>query len=202
MDTTFIENSFIQKYHLQMISEAGINSASALGWKSREAQLVRFEAIAQAADMTGSSVLDVGCGTGDLRAFLAAKYGNIRYTGADQMEPFLQLAVERYHDWPDTTFLHADIGDATLPAADYVIASGTLSYKHAEDGYIHRMIKKLHNCAHKALIFNLLSSLPEPAPLLSFYEPDAIVNFCKTLSDDVIVNDKYREGDFMVRVGR
>lgn len=201
MDKNFIDISFIQKYHLELIKETGIHNAKALGWHSREAQLKRFDALAQAGDMSGCSVLDVGCGLGDLLPFLAARYPDMQYTGIDINSLFLEAAAERYHDWPNVTFLHTDIGTANLPAADYVLASGALSYRNSEEDFLFRMIRKLYGCANKAVIFNLLSSLSEPNALLCTYEPVATLNYCKTLSPDVSLVEGYWDGDFTVRVG-
>ncbi len=196
----FIDNTYILKYHLNKINEAGINSVKALGWNTREGQRARFDVLAQAGNMNNCTILDVGCGTGDLLPFLNARYTNFTYTGLDINEHFLDIAAERYHDWPRTQFLLADISEAAIPPADYILASGALSYHSSEEGHIYKLIKKLYNSAHKALAFNLLASLTEPAPLLCTYNPDEIKSFCLTLSPDVTVMQGYWEGDFMVRV--
>src|SRR5512140_794427 len=41
-----------------------------LGFRSRSSQIKRFEALVKVGDLDGRRVLDVGCGFGDLLAFL------------------------------------------------------------------------------------------------------------------------------------
>lgn len=198
MEQHFIDNSRILKYHLNLINEAGINTALALGWRTRQGQLARFDALCRIGDMSGCSVLDAGCGTGDLRAYLDGKYNDVAYTGIDHMHHFLQLAADRYTDRTDTSWLYADISIAPLPPADFVLASGSLTYRSSEDNHLHHIIDKLYNCAHKALAFNLLSGLSDPNDLLCTYEPEHILAYCRTLCANAQLVEGYCDGDFTV----
>jgi SAM-dependent methyltransferase len=65
-----IDRATVIHFHRHRIAEFGADSVRALGWVSEASQTSRFEAIAQAGDFNDSSVLDLGCGTGDLKAFL------------------------------------------------------------------------------------------------------------------------------------
>lgn len=63
------------------------------------------------------SVLDVGCGTGEIASRLAAELPGARVTGVDLLEPHLALARERYAALGDRlTFRRADAFE--LPFAD------------------------------------------------------------------------------------
>ena len=55
----------------------GEGTSGALGWKSDENQNIRFEILSQIGDMSGLSVLDLGCGHGDLCGYLGRKYSDI-----------------------------------------------------------------------------------------------------------------------------
>lgn len=68
-----IDRATVIHFHRHRIAEFGADSVRALGWVSQASQTSRFETIAQAADFNDSSVLDLGCGTGDLKALLELK---------------------------------------------------------------------------------------------------------------------------------
>jgi Methylase involved in ubiquinone/menaquinone biosynthesis len=64
-----------------------------------------------------ASVLDVGCGTGELTARLAAKYPDARFTGIDLEEPHLERARRRCGGFGERTRFQT--GDAlALPFSD------------------------------------------------------------------------------------
>jgi SAM-dependent methyltransferase len=68
----------------------------ALLWRSRQTQAERFAVIAQTADLVGRVVADLGCGRGDLAAWLAdagVEYG--RYIGVDGVPEMIAFSQER-----------------------------------------------------------------------------------------------------------
>ncbi len=77
-------------------------------------------------DLTGLSVLDVGCGTGEVAAGLMARGAHV--TGLDASERMCQLAAERV---PEGFFLWHDLA-AGLPfetgVFDVVLALGCIEY--------------------------------------------------------------------------
>ena len=54
----------IFRFHKQLVKAHGAGSTAALGWKETAGQQVRFNIMAGIADLTGSTVLDAGCGHG------------------------------------------------------------------------------------------------------------------------------------------
>ena len=86
----------------------GAGTPEALGWRHAGSQRLRFAAIAGAADFNGCSVLDVGCGTGDLKAFPDQRFSALRYLGVDQMPEFIDSARARYAEQSDTPFVLGD----------------------------------------------------------------------------------------------
>lgn len=87
-----IDRATVIHFHRHRIAEFGADSVRALGWVSEASQTSRFEAIAQAADFNDSSVLDLGCGTGDLKAFLDLRFAGVSYLGIEQVPEFVALA--------------------------------------------------------------------------------------------------------------
>jgi len=196
---SLIDWANIYRFNQACLKEHGEGNIRSLGWRNDNSQLLRFEALAGIGDMAGCSVLDVGCGHGDLRDYLGARYTDITYTGIDQMEEFLTVAVERYGHLPGTTFLFGDFTTANLAVADYVLACGSLNYHNNEPGFIYRIINKLYNTCNIALGFNLLSNIL-PLGILVAYDVDAIVNYCSKLSPNVVLHRGYTDDDFTVWV--
>lgn len=194
----FIDSLNIHNYHQLRIKQYGAGNARTLGWKSQEGQMARFEVLAQIADLTNASVLDAGCGYGDLCGFLQEKFTGLRYIGVDMEESFLDLAIEQYGKTGETSFFLGDFTKTELPVTDYILASGVLNYKNSDPAYIFKTIAKLYNGCRFGFGFNLLSKVTDPKGLITAYEPKEIVEFCKTLTSEISLKEGYYEHDFTV----
>lgn len=153
-----IERARVLHWHRFRSREFGPETVGALGWRASESQTSRFEAVLRVGELKGRSVLDAGCGFGDLRGYLDARHIHCDYTGIDQMPEFLSQATMLYGNLPDTKFLLGDFARDRLPSADYVLASGALGYRSTEEGFHLRVIRKLFETATIALACNLLDA--------------------------------------------
>jgi SAM-dependent methyltransferase len=194
----FFNRLRIKQYHRWHTAEHGAGTVEALGWRHNEDQLARFAMLALIGDMNGCSVLDAGCGYGDLRGYLGNIYPRVKYTGIDQIGSFLATAIKRNADLPDTKFYKANFCTDNLPPADYVLACGSLNYYSSDRDFIYKTIGKLFGACHIALGFNLLSKIEGPPGILVAYDPDVIVQYCRSLTVSVILRQDYFEGDFTI----
>ncbi len=101
----------------QLLLEHG--EGPAVGQQSAAGQRFRFEKLAQVGNLRGASVLDIGCGIGDLYPFLTSLYGEIAYTGVDIVPELVSHAARKY---PAPAFC-APIYSASRYPADSTIAS-------------------------------------------------------------------------------
>ena len=62
-----IEKASVIHYHQHRIKTYRNGTVEALGWRKQDSQTKRFEVLATVADLSGCSLLDVGCGYGDLK---------------------------------------------------------------------------------------------------------------------------------------
>lgn len=175
----------IQAYHLDRLIDFGPGTTGALGWKNGESHQQRLSIFSQLANFTGCSVLDVGCGHGDLHTLLSKQYEGFSYTGIDQMQPFLDIAVKRYGRDSRANFILGDFTADALPKVDYVIASGALNYRSMEPDFIFSMIAKLYRTCSLGLGFNLLSRVDFTEGILVAYDPATILAYCQSLSSRV-----------------
>ena len=183
---TSIEKATVIHYHRRRIEVHGDGTVEALGWRKKDSQVKRFEVLSKVGDLSGCSLLDVGCGYGDLKPFLDQRFSGITYIGIDQMPEFIAEAQVRYKDYADTFFYQTDFTAAALPQVDYVVASGALAYRCDNPGFYEDMIRKMYGASTRAVAFNMLDVHRFPAhPLLLGHDSDEIVSFCQGLSDRV-----------------
>src|SRR5438128_6961584 len=70
----------------------------ALGYGRRESQERRFGAAAALGELHGARLLDVGCGFGDLLAWLRARGVQPHYTGLDLCAPMVERCRQRFQE--------------------------------------------------------------------------------------------------------
>jgi SAM-dependent methyltransferase len=188
-------------------------SCRALSFSSADTQRVRFAALARVLPQDprdGLSVLDVGCGFGDLYGFLReAGFSGVRYTGIDIMPEFIDHAAAAH---PDGEFLAGDFLTLDLPRTryDYVLSSGALNLvsERAPDHYafIFAMIDRMFDAAGKGVAFNLLSSrgkryFPHD-PRFFYCDPEHVLGHCRAKEPASELDHDYLSYDFAVRARR
>lgn len=194
-----IEKATVLHYHRHRIHQFQPGAVEALGWRGPESQLRRFQVLLRLGNFSGSTVLDAGCGYGDLKAFLDLHYRNFTYIGIDHVPEFIENAKARYGSLPDAYFYRTDFTQVQLPQVDYVIASGAFSYRCADPGHYFSMIRKLFDAARIALAFNMLDRAVFPQhDLLTGHDRGEVTTFCRTLAPRVESIGGYLEEDFTV----
>lgn len=108
------ENARVAGFYDDLVTRFGIDPR-ALDWSSRISQEA-FSVLRDIADLTGSRVLDVGCGLADLYAFLQARRVRVQYTGYDIAPNVLRSAKERY---PDIELRLVDLMAANVTSAEF-----------------------------------------------------------------------------------
>lgn len=192
------DSEAIVNYHRSMISAFGQQSSHALGWRDTQSQLIRFKVLAGIADLNNRSVLDAGSGHSDLLPYLQQMFPALGdYCGVEQIPELLRVAIRRFGHLPAVSFVPGNFITDDLPVMDFVIASGSLNYASADAGFIYKAIAKLYDSCNIGLGFNLLRDIPVNG-LLATYDPEDIVSFCKTLSENVVLICDYDDEDFTV----
>jgi cyclopropane fatty-acyl-phospholipid synthase-like methyltransferase len=194
-----IEKATIRHYHHHRIAAYQNGTVEALGWKAEASQVKRFEVLATVGNLDGCTLLDVGCGYGDLKGYLDQIYSDFTYIGFDQMPEFISEAKKRYGGCPATYFFQTDFSAVDFPKVDYVIASGAFGYRCQNPDFYFEMIRKMYTVAGRAAAFNMLDAACFPEDdLLIGHDLDRVVAFCDLLSRRVEVISGYLEDDFTV----
>jgi len=195
------DSGAIFHYHREMIAVHGSDSSLALGWREAADQQARFGVLAGMANLDGCTVLDAGCGYADLLPCLSARYQISHYCGIELIPELLDEASKRYGHLTYTAFISGNFLSRQLPAADYVLASGSLNYGSSDPAFIYKAISKLFGACTCGLVFNLLKTVPKNGCLVA-YEPDDILAYCRTLSGKIVFKADYAEEDFTVLIQR
>jgi len=198
-----IEKATVLHYHRHRIGAYQYGTVESLGWRNQASQQLRYDALVKVGNLTGASILDVGCGYGDLKAYLDRYFSGVDYIGIDQQPEFIAEAKARYDGFKHTRFYQSDFSTAALPQVDYVFASGALGYRSRDDNFHTDMIGKLYGCATRALAFNMLDKKVFPKhDLLLGHDRDEILAYCRTLSPRVTCLADYLDDDFTVLMHR
>ena len=192
----------IERYRAQLQMHG--NNYRALDWGSREGQLLRFQILCEIGNLAGSRVLDVGCGLGDLAAWLEERNLSVDYTGLE-LTPELLAEAERLH--PSRRFIQGSVLDPDVLAGesfDYVFASG-IFYSYPEDGdaWLEAAVTQMWQWARIGLAFNTLSVWAEhPEPGEYYADPARVLTFCHRLSPWVALRHDYHPRDFSIYMRR
>lgn len=179
------------------LAEYGEGPKALLWWDYRS-MAIRFRELVKDVPLDGKSVLDAGCGMGDLLPYLYAKSTSFKYLGVDVNKGFIDIANKRYegHD-----FKVADPFKNRIGAFDVVLSSGVMNGNY--EGWLERrkqMISALFEQTNQVLAFNMAGGL-KPIPhdsLIAYADAQDFFEFCKTLSNRVILRTHYLQKDFTV----
>jgi len=191
-----IEKEYIRHYHKLLSKLNGIGTPEALGWFNKTTQEKRFEILCQIGDLNNKTVLDVGCGYGDLKIFIDKIFSNVRYIGIDYQIDNINFAKNKFAE-SNSIFIHDDFFRCNFPKADYIFASGIFSYKSQETNYYQQIMVKMFAAAKIGIGVNFLKNNGNNlSSLLINHHIDSISNFCKSLSPNTHIIENYLYNDF------
>lgn len=202
MSLSIDDRKRIQKYYTDAFDLYGPEDAKGVHWLDRDSQNIRLRVLLNIADLSGKSILDVGCGTGELFALLQKNNIKANYTGIDIVPEFITAAKKRFPEI-ENVFQEKDIFDVT-ESYDYILASGALSFKVKENLKFYKsMIQKMWSSVKVALAFNMLNrDIHADDETYAAYNPKEIADFCGKLGAKVEVITDYLPQDFTIVMRR
>jgi SAM-dependent methyltransferase len=171
-----------------------------LDWASAQSQLARFEIFARNIPLQDKSLLDVGCGLGDLLTYLDSLGLRVRYTGVDLLEKMVQ-AARRNH--PGIDFVQGDIFQ-TNPFKpenfDVVFCSGAFNLNLGNnEQFLPIAVATMLEMAREHAVFNLLHSRAASQEQTYFYyHPDQVQEMLRDCPCQIRIIDDYLHNDFTV----
>lgn len=175
-------------------------SPKSLGWDKGK-QDVRFSVLTSQYDFAGKSVLDVGCGFGDLNRILRKKcLDDYAYVGIDVVPDLIAEARSRYVgkeiNFIVGDFLEVDLADKF----DYVVASGIFNHRlrHADPyDLIEAAIAKALSVSRDGLAFDFLSDKVDYRLEHTFHSsPEKVLSIAYKFSRNIVLRNDYMPFEF------
>ena len=194
---------------VELYSEAyrkhGRSPASLLIPKGR--QYERFKALTAPMHGEGFSVLDFGCGFGDLKSYLDARFRNVRYTGADITPQFIE-ECRKIHG-AETDFRVIDQYTNICDQFDYVVISGAFNTLYTETREQHwemvkSILRHLFSCTRKTFAFDfMIDDVDFTSPGAYHQNPIEVYSFAvRELSKRLTLDRSYMPFEFAIIVHR
>jgi len=191
--------------HYEPRLEASLDDFQVLDWASLASQEARFAALADNVPLDGGSLLDVGCGLGDLWAFLKRRPIPVDYTGVDISDNMLSAARRRHKD---VRFVCADIfadaGEGDCPfkpgSFDVVFASGIFNLNLGNNmAFVPAAVARLRSLSRRYVVLNLLHvRTPGQHRRYAYYDPAAVLGEIGSADWQSQVLEDYLPNDFTV----
>lgn len=136
-------------YHAS-VAQYGLN-ARGVHWHSTYAQEIRFEQILALLPSNAQSIVDAGCGFGDLYWSMSDQQReSMKYIGLDTLELMVREAQIR----TGKTIYQCDILNDPLPTGEFYLCSGALNILTRYEA--HRFIRRCYDASQRGVIFNFL----------------------------------------------
>lgn len=194
-------SSYFKSLFQQSYQQYGY-SPQALQWTSKQTMDNRFEALTRCLDFENKSVLDVGCGFGDIIPFIEKKTKKFDYLGVDLVE---EIVLEARKQYPNYKFIVGDyFADPMKKKFDIVLTSGTLNGNLGFETLSFRLkvIEVMWRHANEVCAFNMLGSHPQPRNdpgyLVHYADSLEILSFCLTLTPKLVFIQDYDPEDFTI----
>lgn len=134
------------------------NDYDKVGWHSGEdGQNNRFKTLLEIGVKEGDSILDFGCGLGDLYGYLRDNHIKVKYIGVDVCDFLIEQAKEKY---PKGKFVTINSLDDVKSNFDWFLASGVFTYGHKLKEVLD-VLKQAYRMSNKGISFNMLKFLKE-----------------------------------------
>jgi SAM-dependent methyltransferase len=181
----------------ESLKEFGPGPKALLWWDYRS-MAIRFRELVKDIPIEGKSIMDAGCGLGDLLPFLYAKSVNFKYTGVDKQPEFIRYAKRHYEGHE---FKVGDPFRKRLGMYDVVLSSGVMNGNTSNwMEKRKKMIATLYDQTGEVLAFNMAGGLKPiaPDPLIAYADANEVLDFCKTLTKRSRLNTGYLHNDFTI----
>jgi len=183
-----------EKFYTSAIELYGV-SAKGVNWVSKYNQEIRFDMILELLpkEMTEFTLVDAGCGFGDLYNYMQKKKKNLKkYTGIDSLVDMYSIASERTAQ----EIIIADITKDELPLADYFVCSGAMNVLNEFETYL--FIQNCFKSCKYGFIFNILHGEDE-SETYNYFTIKKLEKIAADLKvDKMLMRDNYLENDITI----
>ena len=170
-------------------------SAKGVNWHSKQTQTIRFKTILDLLpkDISTCSVVDAGCGFGDLYNYMTKKKKTpSTYIGLDFIDEMCTIARENIGQ----EILLKDICKDKLPTSDYYVCSGAMNTLSKFD--THLFIQNCYSTCREGFVFNILYG-DKNSETYNYMNLEQIQRIAQDLGvKEILLKDDYLENDITV----
>lgn len=175
-----------------------------VAWNNQHNQETRYQLLLDAGVTNGDTILDFGCGLGDLYGYTKKINLNVNYIGVDINENYIMEAKDFYKD---AKFYVIDTVNDIKESFDWFLASGSFTMSFTFDEIL-KILIKVYNKSNKGVAFNMLKDRSIDAFKQKrnfygayFYNPDFVIKeLRKYFFDDVEMIEDYLDMDFTIHL--
>jgi SAM-dependent methyltransferase len=164
----------------------------ALASGTEERRRIRFDVLRDVGLFSGCSVLDLGCGFGDFRTYLAELDIAVDYTGYDINPRLITIAREKH---PGMRLEVRDIQTETFPEFDFIVSTGSFNVPlTGQDNYefIADLLAICFAHARRGVAIDFMSSYVDFRTREAFhYEPERLFALAKKITKRVCLRHDY-----------
>jgi len=185
-------------YYTELLKKYGHDPQS-VGWGPRKGkQSLRFSILSQIGNLSDCSVLDIGCGFGDLYGYLEYKKIRTKYLGIDINPELIKIAKLVY---PKARFEVRDFEERRfVKKFDWVFFSG-ISSAGCSYPYIKKVMTEMFRICRKGLAMNFVGGIIDYKTKDLFYsDPEEIYSITRSLSNRVTIRHDYAPFEFTTYV--
>ncbi|MCM8532323.1 MAG: class I SAM-dependent methyltransferase [Lentisphaeraceae bacterium] len=175
-------------------------SYETLNWGSKESQELRFSIFSEIGRLNNKKLLDIGCGLGDYYNFLTDNKIDCSYKGIDLVEDLVGEAKQLF---PEATFEVEDLFSMEAEY-DFIFASGIFYLRKEKPfEYMKAVIEKMFSLCTNGVAFNSLSTWALKTDDGEFCaDPVKVLEFCKSITQNLVLKHDYHPSDFTVYMYR
>ena len=175
-------------------------------------QRLRFYQLLRDVDLKEElSILDVGCGFGDLNRYLSELIDQddiilkrYNYVGIDISKSFYDYAQKEYKGNKNIEFMHGNVLDLNLNRNyDITLISGTLNYRMDNIDnyqYVEQILKKLLKVSGIVVIDFLSDKVEYKLEELFYYNPSRILDIAYKYSRNLILRNDCMPFEFSLHI--
>ena len=192
------DEKVIQRYN-DLIAKFG-DSPKSLGW-TKNRQKLRFKVLTEIFDMKNNhSVLDFGCGFGDMYQYLSDFYPGVNYYGVDINSKLIEMGKSKY---PLAELWSKNILESGLDCEyDFILSSGVHNVKCDNNQKFNKDTFELfYNHSKYGFAVNFLSTKVDYKSEDSFHSsPSEILDLAYSYTNRVMLRNDYMPFEFTIYV--
>ena len=174
-------------------------SIDSLASGNEERRNERFKILTEIGIQSGDTILDLGCGFGDLQKYLLKNDIKVKYIGIDINEEIIKIA-KKENSVLDVRVLDI-LNENFNEPVDYIVSTSSFNNKLNEESnydFVDKLLKKCYSIAKKGVAIDFLSSYVDYRvdDDVFYYEPEQLFSRAKKITKRVCIRHDYKLFEF------